>query len=137
MKTNKYIRPILIVLLITSAFFGLILIGAGSHGNISMKNKETAVIVYGAISFMMSALINGISMRKNYSVIIGFMSLTLNLVSCLILMYYLIYSINFNIDGGHFPILGLIIIGIEILMSGIIIKTDLKQLYKNWLQQRV
>ena len=137
MNTKKHIRPILIVILIFIAFFGLLLVGAGSHGNISMKNKETALIIYGSISFIITAFINGISMRKKYSVIIGFMSLAFNLVSGLILSYYLIYSINFNIDGGHFPILDLILIGIVILMCGIIIINDLKQLSKSWLQQRV
>ena len=128
MNTKRHIRPTLIILLIITAFFGLVLLGAGSHGNISMKNKETATIIYGGIAFVLAAIINGISMRKKYSSTIGFMSFVLNLISGLILTYYLIFSIKFNIDGGHFPIFFLIITGIEILMSGKIIITDLKEL---------
>ena len=114
----------------------MVLLGAGSHG-ISMKNKETASIIYGGIAFVLTAIVNLISMREKYSVLIGFLSFALNLISGLILTYYLIFSIRFNIDGGHFPIFFLIIIGIEILMCGIIIRTDLKQLNKNWLQQSI
>ena len=112
------------------------MLGAGSHG-ISMKNKETATIIYGGIAFILSVIVNLISMREKYFVFVGFMSLTLNLISSLILTYYLIFSIRFNIDGGHFPIFFLIVIGIEIVMCGIIIITDLKQLNKNWLQHGV
>ena len=136
MKTKRYIRPILILLLIITAFFGMVLLGAGSH-DISMKNKETASIIYGGLAFILTAIVNLISMREKYSVLIGFLSFTLNLISGLILVYYLIFSIQFNIDGGHFPVFFLIVIGIEILMSGIIIRSDLKQLNKNWLQQRL
>lgn len=136
LKTKKHIRPTLIILLIITAFFGMVLLGAGSHG-ISMKNKETASIIYGGLGFILTAIVNLISMREKYSVLIGFLSFTLNLISGLILIYYLIFSIRFNMDGGHFPIFFLIVIGIEILMSGIIITTDLKQLNKNWLQHRL
>ena len=114
----------------------MVLLGAGSH-EISMKNKETASIIYGGLAFILTAIVNLISMREKYSVLIGFLSFTLNLISGLILAYYLIFSIQFNINGGHFPVFFLIVIGIEILMSGIIIRSDLKQLNKNWLQQRL
>ena len=123
-------------MLILTALFGMVLLGAGSH-RISMKNKQTALIIYCGIGFVLTAIVNLISMRKKYSFVIGFLSLSMNLISSLILTYYLIFSIGFNIDGGHFPIFFLILIGIEILMCGIIIKTDLQQLNKNWLQHRL
>lgn len=115
----------------------MFIIGAGSHGNVSMKNKETAFIIYGGIVFLLSATVNLISMREKYSVVIGFMSFIFNLASGLILSYYLVSSINFNIKGGHFPILFLIVIGIEILMSRKIMITDIKEFNKNRLQHRL
>jgi len=130
LNTKKHIRPTLIILLIISAFFLFILLGAGSHGNISMKNKKTALIIYGGMAFIITAIINGISMREKYSTVMGISSLFLNLVSGIILTYYLIFSIKFNINGGHFPILFIIVIGIQILMIGKIIITDLKELKK-------
>lgn len=136
MNTKKYIRLPLIILLIITAFFAMALLVAGSH-SISMKNKETASIIYGSVVFVLSAFVNLISMRNKYVVIIGFMSFTLNLISGIILTYYLIFCIQFNIDGGHFPLFSLIVIGIEILMSGIIIGMDLKQLNKKWYQHRI
>jgi hypothetical protein len=134
LNIKKYIRPTFIILLILTAFFAIALLGAGSHGNISMKNKQTISIIYGGIAFVLSAIVNLISMQKKYSIFMGLMSFALNLISGLILTYYLVFLIQFNIDGGNFPIFLLIIIGLEILMSGIIIRTDLKQLNKNWLQ---
>ncbi|MFD2564796.1 hypothetical protein [Aquimarina rubra] len=127
MNTKKNIRPILIILLIISSFVGLVLLGAGSHG-ISIKNKETALIIYGALVFILTAIINGISMREKYSKIIGILSFILNLISGLILTCYLFFSIQFNINGGHIPIFFIAVIGIEILMIGRIITMDLKEM---------
>lgn len=137
MNTKRHIRPVLIILLIITALFSFVLLGAGSHGNISMKNKETALIIYGGLVFILTAIANLISMRKKYSIPMGFLSFTLNLISILILTYYLIFSIRFNINGGHFPIFFLLVIALEIIIGGKIIETDLKQLNKNWIQKQL
>ncbi|RYH75444.1 hypothetical protein [Meridianimaribacter flavus] len=137
MDTKRHIRPVLIILLIITALFSFVLLGAGSHGNISMKNKETALIIYGGLVFILTAIANLISMRKKYSIPMGFLSFTLNLISILILTYYLIFSIRFNINGGHFPIFFLLVIALEIIIGGKIIETDLKQLNKNWIQKQL
>ncbi|TDY14287.1 hypothetical protein A8975_0897 [Meridianimaribacter flavus] len=102
-----------------------------------MKNKETALIIYGGLVFILTAIANLISMRKKYSIPMGFLSFTLNLISILILTYYLIFSIRFNINGGHFPIFFLLVIALEIIIGGKIIETDLKQLNKNWIQKQL
>ena len=98
-----------------------------------MENKETAAIVYGGMAFVLTAIVNFVALRKKYTVLTGLLSFTLNLISGSILAYYLIYSVQFNMVGGRFPILLLIIIAIEIIIIGIVIGTDLKQLFKNWL----
>ncbi len=111
-------------------FYGLIIIIAGSHGNISMKNKQTASMAYAGIIFSAALIINVISLIKKFSNVISLFSFGINLLSGIFLTKYLFYFISFNLSGGRFPISFIILIGVQILISGIIILSDINIITK-------
>ncbi|QJP33230.1 hypothetical protein F0365_01795 [Nonlabens sp. Ci31] len=114
-------------LLIFICFTALVTIGAGSHGHISMKNHETATIAYGSIIFASTAFINLIALVNRFVNFKSVMSLIFNQISGLILTFYLVYAIKFNIDGGHFPLRHLLLNTLGIILSVLIVKKDFKQ----------
>ena len=113
------------------------IIGAGSHGNITMENKETANLVYSGILFFLTAIFNGIYLKSKFSKVIGIITLTLNLVCGIILLIFFFGMFNPSLRKEIDLIVMTIIIGIEILLIFKLMLSDLKELNKNWLQHRV
>jgi len=114
----------------------LLLVGAGSHGSISMNNKATALIIFAGIVFTLTAIIDGLSIRKTHSNNVGFMSLVLHVLSGIILVFYFIYEVKLNLEGGHFSLLFIAITGFEILLCGKIITADFTQLKSHKTQNK-
>ena len=130
-------RTILIILLIITSFMTFAIIGAGSHGNITMENKETANLVYSGILFFLTAIFNGVYLKTKFSKVIGIITLPMNLVCAIILLIFFFGMFNPSLRKEIDLIVMTIIIGIEILLIFKLMLSDLKELNKNWLQHRV
>lgn len=127
MKKIKYLRFIVALSLLIVTFFGFILIGAGSHGNISMENTETAFIFYSAIAFLLTVVINTVLIYQPlFSK--GILPIIFNGISSVILAFHLIYSIQFNFNGGNVPILLLLFNLLILLILGFTICEDFKMI---------
>ncbi|MEP2935779.1 MAG: hypothetical protein ABJM06_14800 [Gilvibacter sp.] len=124
-------RTFLIILLILSSFIVFAFIGAGSHGNISMKNKETAKLVFSGILFLLTAVFNGISLKAGFSKTIKFITLSLNLVCAIVLLIFFIGMFNPSLKNEIDLIAFTIIIGLEIILISKTLMTDFKKLYKS------
>ena len=115
----------------------LTIIGASSHGNISMENKETANLVYSGILFLLASIFNGISLKSKFSKIMGIITLTLNLVCGIILLIFFFGMFNPSLKNDISLMLLTFLLGIEITLIIKTIITDFNKLNKNWLQQRL
>lgn len=121
-------RIILAGFLLLICLIGIILIGAGSHGNITMENNQTAIVVYGSLILASTALVNFMSLGNGFIVLKTYFSLIFNFVASLILFFILFYMVIINIEGGEFPIWFFIVESIAITLCVIILKSDLQLL---------
>ena len=71
-------RRILSILLILTSFMTFVMIGVGSHGNITIENKETANLVYSGILFFLTAIFNVIILKSKFSKAVKIITLILN-----------------------------------------------------------
>ena len=126
----KNLRLILIVLLSILTFFNLALIGVGSHGNFSFENAENAILFFGSISLLLTALAQSLILIKKSSRRISLWSLALTVISGFFLIYQLNSLIEFNGDGGHFPIAFLVMKIVALIICGLMVVNDARNYKK-------